>query len=164
MRQFKICSKCHQEKELVEFHIDNSKPSKRRPDCKTCHTRQKKAYRQTEQGKATSKRWSQNYNHSERGRVCRKRFRGTEKYKKAQKESRERYHSRYPERLKAKSAVCSAIIIGKMPRANTFQCHYCPAQAEQYHHYRGYAPKYWLDVLPACGECHRRIHKRRKYA
>ena len=41
----KECSKCGIEKPLFDFHVDKSKPTGTRPDCKACHIKlQKKRY------------------------------------------------------------------------------------------------------------------------
>ena len=135
----KTCSKCHQEKELSEFHKAKTCRDNHRPDCKVCRAIYNKKYSQTE-----------------RGKIARIRYRQTEKGKAYNK----RYYLRYPERCKAKSAVQYAIKIGKLSRPNILQCSYGKHQAQQYHHHKGYAPKYWLNVIPACRKCHRKIHKR----
>lgn len=56
------------------------------------------------------------------------------------------------------SAVNYAIRAGLLPRPDTLQCHFCPAQAFQYHHYLGYKIEHRLDVLPVCKRCHREAH------
>lgn len=160
MRPLKICTKCHQKKELAEFYIDRNKKDGHRPDCKNCNLKQVKEYRQTEQGKTNRKSYATYYNQTKNGLSARKHYGQTEKGKAALKASHKRSHIRYPKHLKAKQVVNSAIAAGRMPHSNTLQCHCCPEQAEQYHHHKGYAPEYWLDVLPICRKCHRKIHKK----
>ncbi len=105
-----------------------------------------KRYRKTERGKAANKRYDQ----SEKGRAT---------HLKAQR----RYWDSRPNYRKATSAVSHAIRDGKLPPANSLQCHYCPKQAEQYHHILGYEPKHALDVEPVCRSCHNKIHIKKPY-
>lgn len=126
-----------------------------------------KRYQQTEKGKVTKKRYQQ----SEKGKAAHKRYSQSEKFKIQQKRYHQsekgkaviiqgvkRFRIRYPEKYKAEKAVNNAIAVGKLPKANTLQCHYCPAQAEQYHHHKGYAQEYWLDVIAVCVKCHSKLH------
>lgn len=135
----KTCIKCHQEKSLPEFNKAKTCKDGHRTDCRVCRLKYLKEYNQTNKAKDSRK--------------C---YRQTEKGKAANK----RYYLRYPERCKAKSAVSYAIEIGKLPRTNILQCHYCPNKAKEYHHHKGYSFKHWLDVIPICISCHRKIHTR----
>jgi len=83
-----------------------------------------------------------------------KEYRKTEKGKARQR----RYHYPYPERIKAKNFVNHAIRDGKLSRPDVKLCWYCTKPAQQYHHYRGYEPEHWLDILPICRKCHTRTH------
>lgn len=103
-----------------------------------------------------------------RHRYCEscKKARRKETYRKSRKtektrEHQKRYAIKYPEKIKAQNAVRNATRYDKLPRPDTLQCHYCPAQAEQYHHHKGYAPEHWLDVVPACRNCHTKINEKR---
>lgn len=142
--EMKTCTKCHQEKPLTEFYPDRSNHGSKcghRPQCKTCQKKQHKIYQQSAKGIVVAKRYSK-----------------TEISKARQK----RYYLRYPERRQAKNAVYWAIRKNKLPHPKTLQCSYGNHKAEQYHHYKGYEPKHWLDVEPVCKVCHRKIHRRRK--
>lgn len=92
------------------------------------------------------------YRQSEKGKDAYKRFNKSEKGKSNYK----RYRIRHPERRKARHAVNHAIEASKLPQPDTLLCHYCPKPAQQYHHWHGYAPKHWLDVVPVCTDCHRK--------
>jgi len=138
--QTKRCSKCKHFKKLSEFHKDLNKRDGYRPNCKICNLKRHGIYHKTEQGKATIKKYRQ----SPEGKV-------------ALATGIKRYYSRHPEVRNAHTAVNNAITVGKLPRVDTLQCHYCPAQAEQYHHYKGYEPEHWLDVVPVCIKCHSQI-------
>ncbi|KKL66571.1 hypothetical protein LCGC14_2143670, partial [marine sediment metagenome] len=105
-------------------------------------------YAQTKQGKATKRRYAQ----SNKGKIANKRY--------AQSEKNKAVHNRYEQSDKGKiaiatrSAVRYAICIGQLPRPDTLQCHYCPTQAEEYHHHKGYSFKHRLNVIPVCTKCH----------
>ena len=129
----KRCSKCKEIKLLSEFHKDQTKKDFHRPDCKVCNLKRGREYFQTEQGKASRIRYCQ----SEKKKATKKRF-----------------CIRHPEQWKAENALNYAVRTGKLPRPDSLQRHYCDLQAKEYHHYLGYASKYWLDVIPVCIKCH----------
>ena len=104
-------------------------------------------YKQTNQYKAYCKNYNRNYRQTEQG-------------KKFRRLGIARWRLRHPEQWKANVAIREAIRIGQLPRPDSLQCHYCPAQAEQYHHYLGYEPEHWLDVVPACIKCHNLKHRK----
>lgn len=158
--KMKTCTKCNQTKSLLCFF-------KHRNDCKLCCSEYQKNHRKTEQAKAVFKNYypkhKQNvkrYHQTEKGRiVCIKasqRFRIN--HPERVKATKERYCAQYPNRSKARHALNHAISMGKLPPVKTLQCHYCPKQAQQYHHYKGYAKENWLEVLPACVSCHKKEH------
>lgn len=117
---------------------------------KAIHRKAKKRYRQTEKGKATEKRYQQTEEYID----YRKRYNQSEQGRAVQIVGQRRFQARHPEQCKAIQVVRDAIRIGKLPRPDTLQCHYCPAQAEQYHHHKGYAPEHRLNVIPVCILCH----------
>lgn len=62
----------------------------------------------------------------------------------------------------AHMAIVRAVKQGMKP-ATAFICADCgQAQAEEYHHYKGYAKEHWLDVVPLCLPCHAKTKQRRK--
>lgn len=120
----KRCCTCKQFKALSEFHKNRTQLDGYQNECKICKLKYVKKYQQTEKRKITQK-------------IVNKNFR-----------------IRHPERRKAQNAVSNAIATGKLPRANTLLCHYCPKPAQQYHHWHGYEKEHWLDVIPICVKCH----------
>ena len=116
--------------------------SKQRSKSKDYRKNYQKHYRQTIKGKARRKSAAKRYRQSEKGKVAHKR--GEQQYK-----------LNFPDRVKAQSVVNKAIQAGKLPRPNSLKCHYCPVQANQYHHWHGYAPEHWLDIIPVCVKCHK---------
>ena len=109
-------------------------------------------YQKTEKGKVSQSR----YHQTEKGKAAHRRYRQSEKGKAAQKH----FYTNHPNYLKAKSAVNNAIRDGKLPRPDTLLCHYCPKPAQQYHHWRGYEPEHWLDIVPVCKQCHHKCKKK----
>ena len=125
----KECSKCGQNKPLTEFYQDSHSGDGRQSWCKACRRKNDRMPK----AKARYKR----YRESEKG-----------------KKTRERDRERYPERHQARHKVNYAVFCGHLPRANTQPCAICGNAACQYHHHKGYAKKYWLDVILVCQDCH----------
>jgi len=176
----KTCNTCKQTKPLAEFFKQPHNKDGYKNRCKICYSSYGKEYRQTEQGKIAQERYRQSekgkatnlnlgrkhrYRQSEKGKATAARYEQSQKCKAARKlyrtqhpEKRKATHkcyiARHPGQLKAKNAVAYAVRVGKLPPVNTLQCHYCPTQAEHYHHHKGYEPKFWLDVIPVCNKCH----------
>lgn len=150
----KTCRICNQTKSLSEFHKNSDHHDKHLNTCKICQCAYQKHYRQTEKGKAYQKCYQQKYRQGEKGKTARKRYNQSEKGRKVKSIAVKCYNIRHPEQFKAKHAVNNAIRDGRLPRPDSLKCHYCPAQAKEYHHHKGYEPKHWLDVVPVCGKCH----------
>ena len=151
----KTCSKCYQEKDLTEFYKNRAQKDGFDCWCKTCH----KAYCQSEMGKAIHRRHRQ----TEKGKISNRRavdcYQKTAKGKAIQRAAKKRFYARHPNHLKAKNAVNNAIQVGKLSPPDTLLCHYCPKPAQQYHHWKGYEPEHWLDVVPVCTGCHQKYKR-----
>ena len=141
----KRCCHCKQSKPLNEFYRNKSSDDGHHYECKVCKNERDRVYRRSAKGKAVNRRYQQ----SEKGKAAYKRYNQTEKGKARQK--------RYPNQIKATRAVNHAIRAGKLPRPDTFSCHYCPKPAQQYHHWHGYEKEHWLDVVPVCIDCHNNL-------
>ena len=150
----KTCRVCNQIKPLSEYYKQIVNKDGYKNDCKTCYLKHCKKYKQTKNGKAVQKRYRQK---SENFKAYQKQYRQSEIGKAVQVAAHNRYYLRHPGRKKAKDVVSTATQRGKMPRVNTLQCYYCPAQAEHYHHH-SYEPECRLDVIPVCRKCHKKIH------
>lgn len=169
----KQCSKCKEIKVLSEFCKQKSGKYGHRSECKNCQRIYNriydKQYRQTENGKEAHKRARHKYAKSEKGKTSYQLWRHSEKGKaytqtkkyKCQADKRHKLWAlRHPIKQKAHEAVKYAIESGKLPRANSLQCHYylqnpdCEKQAQHYHHWHGYEKEHWLDVVPVCTKCH----------
>ena len=131
----KRCSKCNEIKPLSEFFKRTKNKDELQGYCKSCQNESNKKYGKTKKGKAAKKRYGQ----SEKGRANHKRYEQSDKGKIA---------------IATRSAIRYAILTRRLPQPNTLQCHYCPAQAEEYHHWNGYKTNHRLDVIPVCIKCH----------
>lgn len=129
----KICLKCKQVKTIYEFHKDRSKKDRLQIYCISC----RKKYQQSLKGKATSCKSNRKYQKTKKGKI-------------ADKHSK----SFHLNQVKARSAVKYAVESGRLARVNILLCRCCPKQAQQYHHWHGYEPEHWLDVIPICMDCH----------
>lgn len=67
------------------------------------------------------------------------------------------WSAKHPEQKKARNAVRAAVQNGSLPPASSMVCEECKeALAADYHHHKGYAEEFWLDVVAVCKECHGR--------
>lgn len=135
----KRCTGCKQIKLLSDFYKDNRHKDGHFSSCKTCQLAEVKKYRQTEQGKNVHRKESARYQKGEKGRQAQK-----------------KYYIKNSEKRQARTATNHAISAGKLPRPDTLLCHYCPESAQQYHHWHGYEPEHWLDVVSVCKMCHKK--------
>lgn len=146
----KRCYKCNIEKPISEFHKNKLAKDGLQSYCKSCSTKLMAEYRATETGKLVFHKM----NTSEKGHAKYARYRKTEKYKNGHRLHATKYKKSHPEVIKAHQAVAKAIKDRVIPKAADFKCSRCDKQAKHYHHYLGYDPKHWLDVIPLCLQCH----------
>jgi len=139
--QFKQCSKCKQSKKLSEFNGDSARKDGYRSWCKSCTRLIDKQYSQTE-----------------RHKKIRKLYRQTKKYKKINSQHQIRYRKRYPQKIAAHNALNRYIPLGKIQKPDKYRC-FCGEHAKEYHHYLGYSPEHFFDVIPVCRLCHAKIHR-----
>lgn len=159
MANLKRCCRCKEWKELSEFFKDRTKPDGFDYRCKKCLIDKSKKYRQTEDGKATYTK----YNNSKLGKLTSRRYMDTHKDLLREKSAQARRD--FPERMLAMRAVNNAIIGKRMPKASELMCAHrgknCKIVAKDYHHYKGYEPENWLNVVPVCRRCHRELDKKK---
>ncbi len=153
----KTCSKCKKPKSLSEFHKNRYKNDGLQDSCKSCGKIRQREYQRTANGKAAILKAVKKYQKTVKGRATQRLYRQSEKAKAAQKLFRE-HHQNY---IKAVRAVNSAVKSGELMSPKYFLCYEesCFEQAEEYHHYKGYAKEHWLDVDPLCIKCHRKLTK-----
>ncbi len=138
----KTCSKCKQSKSLSEFYKNCTLPDGYQYECKTCDDNRTKEYRQTSKGKEVNRKARQRYRQTEKGKV-----------------TQNRYRIQHPKYRKAGSAIQIVIRNGNLSHPDSFLCSFCPKPAQEYHHHKGYEPEHWLDVIPVCIPCHRKLPK-----
>ena len=114
---------------------------------KVSQSKSNKKYKKTEKGKASTLKAKQKYRKTIKGKLARKII-------------NKNYRVCHPNQIMAQQAANNAIAVGRMRRPDSLLCRYCLKPAEQYHHWHGYAPEHWLDVIPVCQKCHRKIHKK----
>ena len=148
----KRCTDCKQFRALSEFHKDKNSKDNYRHICKTCISIRDKKYREKR------RKYSYRYYHTEEGESIYKKYRLSARGKQVHKKSHQKYCENNPKKRKAKVAVNNAIRAGKILRPDSFCCQNCPEQARQYHHWLGYEPKNWFDIIPICRPCHCKIH------
>ena len=156
----KRCPQCKQIKPLSEFNKDRSRKDGLQAYCKSCL----KAYQQSEKGRAVFRKGVAKYQQTPKGKaVMRKaavKYQQTPKGKVRMRRATAKFNDRNPNYPKAKSAVNHAVAAGRLPRVTTRLCRYCQKPAQQYHHWHGYEPEHWLDVVPACLNCHTKEHRK----
>jgi len=142
-----------------ELHKNAMQQYQQSPKGKESQRKRSKRYRETNKEKVRKSTlcWRQSERGKELYQKIKERYEQTEKGKKARCKSHQNYKHHKPNQVKAKNAVYSEVRAGRMAKVSELKCHYCPARAEQYHHHKGYAPEYWLDVVPVCIPCHNRI-------
>lgn len=156
----KRCSKCENFKSLSEFYKRKISRDGLQPICKLCRLKEAKEYYQTEKGKVVHRKANRKYQKTEKGiKVNRKNVACYCKTKKG-KATFERYRIRHPKSCKARSAVTMAVRTNRLSQVTSLFCHYCLKPAQQYHHWHGYEPKHWLDVIPVCVPCHRKNERK----
>ena len=135
----KRCNCCNQTKSLLEFHKDSAKFDKLRTICKICTCNHQHSRNRTEKYRQQQRLRCQNENRKQQNNQRSK-----------------RYIQKYPERVKAMTAVKTAIQNGKLERPYRQRCVICEFhRGADYHHIDYSKP---LLVLPVCKICHKAIH------
>ena len=151
----KPCLKCKQVKPISEFRTrTDTKSLCYRPTCNVCSRIDQRQYNAT----PSRRRYEQSDKRKHGKRCAMRRFRkspGNELYFVMRARQ---YRRQYPERERAMSAVNVLVRAGKIPRATTLYCLSCYHPAQVYHHYAGYSPEAWYNVIPMCRSCHKHIH------
>lgn len=165
----KHCNKCGRTMPLTPEYFNRNRAQKSgyTSICKSCI----KKYRDEnpEKTKLVTARW--NKEHPEKMREYAAKFES--KHPGARKEKSKKYYDnhrreeyerflrdceKFPEKRAARKAVTYAVATGVLPRVSTLNCAHCGNQAHNYHH-SSYAQKDWLDVIPLCVKCHRKVHR-----
>lgn len=132
----KRCPKCKEVKPLSDFYKDRSKKTGKGCYCKICNNNRSNQYQ--------TKAYRKHYQQTEKGKV-------------ACCSASRHYRINNPKKARARNAISRAVVAGRLPKIKTLQCYLCFKPAQHYHHYLGYEPEHWLDVLPVCAKCHKEI-------
>ena len=159
----KTCTKCKIEQPTSNFHKDVSAKSGLCFWCKTCRKAHKARYRKTPQGKLTNRRSCAHFLATPSGQAWtvqyRAQYRKTLAGKMASKKAYAKRYKKHRDRVRARMHVHYLVRIGRLPRPKTLMCP-CGAQAQEYHHHKGYSPEHKADVIPLCIPCHKKEHRR----
>jgi hypothetical protein len=131
----KTCSKCGETKPLSKFKKKKHCRDGREGRCQKCADKASAASRQ------------------------RFEIENADRLKDARKKRSTRWISQNPEARRAQKSIELAIARGDLPKAKQRACIKCGKPAAHYHHYLGYEPEHWLDVIPVCHSCHRVLHQ-----
>lgn len=171
-KKMKICKICKIKKPVNEFYRYARSKDRLQYSCKQCNRERMKNYYRTEKGKQAIKKYRQTDNGKQVVKNALKKYFQTEKGKRAiakaeSKESRKekkrkavkKWHENKKNKQKwqAENAVHRAVMLGKIPKVRTLSCS-CGSPARVYHHYRGYKPNHWFDIIPKCYSCHKKLH------
>ena len=161
----KKCSTCGETKDIDCFYKDKGRKDGHEYVCKVC--RRERQRRSKDRINQYRREWSNRNREKVRGYMRTYDSNNREKRRVAAKERRAnnperiaKYHREYvkssPEKRKAHDAVKRAVKTGKLPRASSLTCK-CGKAATEYHH-ENYEREHWLDVVPLCRSCHKRLH------
>ena len=150
----KTCCVCKIVKPINQYYKASTNRDHRSNECKECKHARGSQYAKTDKRKASLRMYAQ----SERGKEVVKKSQA--RYRKTQKSRvrAERWRMKHLEVHAAKHAVSYAIRTGRLSPIKSMKCKFCQKQAQQYHHYAGYAKEHRLDVVPVCQSCHIKIH------
>lgn len=138
----KRCCTCKKIKPISEFPKNRTRKDGHQSYCKICYLKYQQKYRMTKHGKTSIYKAIHRYKKSKKGKALYHKFR-----------------LRNPEQIKARRTITSAIRAGQLSKPDSLPCNYCPAQAKEYHHHKGYEPEHWFNVVPVCIKCHNKISK-----
>lgn len=93
-----------------------------------------------------------------RCKTCRKEYFQTEHGSKIRCSNDLKYRQKHKVKTLALLKVSCAVKTGRLPSIHTRVCIVCGEKAKEYHHW-SYEEKYWLDVIPVCSICHKKIHR-----
>lgn len=158
----KKCVRCNQFKAFSEFNKSSLRKDRLDCYCRVCSKIYGRQRRQTEKYKIYDKAYRKKYRSTKKGKEvihkAMQKYRQSKKGKKYYPQYRQRYKSLWPEKIQARTAVYNAVKTGKLPKVSTCKCSYCSEKAKFYHHYKGYKPEHWLDVIPMCRICDKICH------
>ncbi len=138
----KTCTLCGSDLPRSSFYGHKATADRLRPECKSCVKERARVHRA---------------NNKPRKDLTTALWRANNRDKVAQYDRTT--HNRYPARLAARIAVGTEVRAGRMKAEKCSACGLLPRivkgrQRIQAHHYKGYDPEHWLDVVWLCVRCH----------
>lgn len=112
--------------------------------CKTCKNASNREYNKSPAGKVSMNNAG-------------KRYRMGDHWKEIRREKEARYYIKSHDKKRARATVTEAVRKGQLPAVASLACVLCGELAQEYHHH-SYEREYWLDVIPLCKACHRKVH------
>ena len=156
---FKTCSKCGVDKPTSEFYRQASCVNGLRPQCKACHKACSAAYYQRHKTELRAQNTIYCQQHKEEIRARHAAYYQTAAGKRTTARASRKRDRLHPERSRAGLAVYYAIKRGELSPVHLSECVMCGGTARHRHHWAGYEPEHWLDVIPVCIPCHKAIHR-----
>lgn len=153
----KQCIRCGESKHLEEF--PKARGSKREGRCKLCkHERQKERLQADPVARERRRRQAAAWRERNPGAAAASVRASYQRHKlKQTQERRDRYRAEKHKDC-ARAAVQFAIRRLELPPVTERACLQCGGQAQHYHHW-SYLKQDWLDVMPLCRRCHKRVHR-----
>lgn len=171
---YKICTKCKEERALIEFSLNKTTNDGLQSWCKTCINIAVKKYRDSDQGKRKIKKYRQSeigkqvakksrqsengkkkieeYRHSERGKEWTNKYCQSEKGKAIRLKHTKKWREANPIKLKAQTLIKRKVRSGKIIR---MPCQTCGDVKSHGHHCDYSKP---LEVMWLCHQHHRLWH------
>jgi len=165
----KKCFKCGVEKPLTEYYKHNRMADGHLNKCKSCTKADVSKHREENLEKVRAYDKSRNMlpnrvearkkyyeDHQEEIDAWGKKYSKTEAGKAAKKAGSDNYKKKYPERVKASTAVGNAVRDGMLERPK--KCEICSRVCTPHGHHWSYEEENWLNVWWVCVHCHIDIH------
>ena len=150
----KTCSRCKEEKSVVEFNKDSGRKSGLRSQCKSCRSTSYKAREQKYPGRLAAQQKRYYENHKEEIAKQHKEHNQTPAGRISQRRNTIRQREKFPEKTRAVHAVGKAIRRGTLVRPTI--CSSCFRERFVEGHHPDYSKP--LSVKWLCLECHMEIH------
>jgi hypothetical protein len=161
----KCCSNCKQELPDSGFYRDKRAKDGLQSACKHCQAERQRQYRRTEQGRETNKRLCKRHNQRRNIKASKLKYRITNKDKLyaqsnrwARSEAGHEYKEKHALEITARYEVNKSVKSGRIAKPTCMPCARCVERAAEWHHWAGYEPEHWFDIMPLCIPCHTAEH------
>lgn len=185
----KVCSKCGASKPLIQYSIYSTGTYKTHcKECAAAYARQRRLENPDRARELKNKSYARNRERRQaeisarlmsdpqyRSKRNERKRRWYEKNREYVARKRAEYYAAHgdiarkysqqarllqPDKYKARYLVAHTVRSDKFPPAFAMVCELCQeAQAAHWHHHRGYAEEYRLDVIAVCLACHGQEHR-----